>query len=169
MKPLIVCGLLSALPLFLGPFFPYWHPLLLVPFVVATFYPLPLTTCLWVSLGCGTLFDFLSPGGGLGLYALTYSLATLILFPQKRAFYPGRITTLPLLTVLYTSLVTLIVALLLWPTSQGFSLWWGWILTDLLAMPLIDGLYCLIGVALPLYLLFGRAAKPPPYKMERPK
>ncbi len=164
MKSLIACGLLSLIPLLLGPLFPYWHPLVLVPFVVCAFYRLPLTTCLWIALGAGALLDLLSANGRLGLYALTYCIATLILFPQKRAFFPGRITTLPLLTALFTSLVTLLTALAL-----RISPWWGWILTDLVAMPLIDGLYCLVGVALPLYLLFGRAGKPPPYKMERPK
>lgn len=102
--------------------------------------------------------DLLSSQQHLGLYALNYCLTLWMIYPQKRNFFEDRLSTLPVMTYLFSFLSTLIHLLLLDSFEKSLSLSWIWVGTDLLLMPLADAFYAFIWFTLPS-LFMPRAPK----------
>lgn len=125
-----------------------------IPFIVVCFYQLSLVGSLWAAMACGALVDSLSVHSFFGLNALVYCLSTLLLYPQRFHFFADRISTLPLMTFLFsfTSTILFLICASLLESKKQFS--WQMIATDLTLMPALDGLYALIYFVLP-YKLFS--------------
>ncbi len=115
-----------------------------VPFIIVTFYQLSYIGSLWASLFCGLAIDCLSVHPFFGINAFKYTLTTFVLYPYRVNFFSDRASTLPLMTCVFSFVVTLIS--MLWASifekKQLFS--WNLLYTDLFLMPIADSLYALI-------------------------
>lgn len=141
-----------AVPLF----FPWLKLYFWAPFLVILIYKKPFFTCLWGAFSCGLLIDFFSAHAPLGLNALTFVVATGILYERRQNFFGDSLSTLPLMVLFFSMLSTTIEALLLYVLQKGFLISWRWLLTDLLAMPVLDALYAFGIFILPFALLGQR-------------
>lgn len=121
------------------------------------FYKRPLSSCLWYSVICGLIMDLLSARARLGIYVINYCITTSILFSQKRHFFEDKISTLPLMTFLFSVISTILQAMTLKIMTNDFHPSWQWAGTDLLVFPFLDAIYALGWFALPTYLLRRRS------------
>jgi rod shape-determining protein MreD len=121
--------------------FPQLRLLFFAPFLVCAFYQKTLQTTLWLAFACGICLDLLSSHSRLGLYAMGFCLTTAILYPQKRNFFADSLSTLPIMTLLFGSLSTLILGVLLYSLEMRNVFSWHWVLTDLILMPSLDACY----------------------------
>jgi hypothetical protein len=126
-----------------------------VPFLIVMYYQFSFIGSLWASLACGVIIDCLSVHIFFGLTAFVYCLTTLFLYRHRTYFFADRITTLPIMTYLFSTYATL----LLMATSSIFEkkqlISWTLIYSDLIVMPALDGLYALIFFVVP-FKLFGK-------------
>lgn len=144
--------LLAIFCLFVIPlFFPSWHLTFLAPPLIIVFYQRPLLQTLWYGIFAGIFVDLLG-GEKLGFHAASYLLTLLAISPMKTIFFPDRLSTLPFLTACFSTLSTAINFLLLKFLSQGFPFQLSWAFTDLILMPLFDGLYAFFLFTLPGFL-----------------
>lgn len=109
------------------------------PFLIIVLYKKPLLSALWIALGVGLLQDLFSGSEKLGTWAVAYTASLYLLSPLKRSFFEDSITTLPILTYLYSLLLTLCML------TFSFS--------DLIIYPLFDALFALLFFTLPMQLL----------------
>lgn len=130
-------------------FLPHTHFLAFAPFLVIVFLNYRLLPSLWIVAITGFLFDIFSDQF-FGLFGLSFTLMTLIVYRLKRFCNYDK----PLSIALFTSLVSLVYSLLqpllLFLFDNGLSLSLRWLFTDLILMPLLDGLFALIVFILPL-------------------
>ena len=124
--------------------FPSVRLLFFAPCLVIFYYQRSLLASLWASLICGFIVDTLSCTPQFGIYALNYCLCTAFLYPQKRNFFADSISTLPLMTLLFSLLSTTIDGIF-----NIYSLSWHWFVTDFFLMPFGDALYALCIFLLP--------------------
>lgn len=127
--------------------------LFFAPFLVSAFYQQNKMRCLWLALVCGLIIDLLSSQMRFGFYALNYILTVELLYGYKYHFFEDHLTTLPLLTCIFTVLLTAIHLLLLYLFGYGIIPTWTWVKNDLILMPLYDGLYAFIAFSLPTLFL----------------
>lgn len=123
------------------------------PFLIITLYQKTLPTCLLLAFLCGFLLDLLSSNSRLGLYAFNFCVTLMILYPQRRNFFADSISTLPIMTFLFGIVSTMIMALLLYSIESRNVFSWPWVITDLICMPFLDGLYAFILFILPPLLI----------------
>jgi hypothetical protein len=162
--------LLTLLPTLFGQaLFPSARITFLAPLLAWLYYRLPMQGALWASFGAGLLLDLLSSDYRLGIFALTYTSTTLLLYTQKRHFYAQRWSTLPILTWLFSLVATLIQVTLLAIVDEGLRITWRWAISDLMVYPLLDGLWAFIGFTLPLKLIQWRRPVRRTYRLKRPK
>lgn len=133
---------------------PAWRLFFFAPFLIILYYQKSLPICLWGSILCGLILDLLSSRSHFGLYALNYTLTTFVLYPQRRHFFGDRLSTLPLMTFLFSLISTSFQSLLMSIFGTPVLLSWHWVLTDLWLMPLGDAAYAFICFILP-WRLFG--------------
>ncbi len=112
-----------------------------MPVLVITYYKKNLVTSLWLSFLCGTIVDLLASNQHLGLYALNYCLTTIVIFFQRRHFFADRLSTIPIMTFLFSFLSTLLQMILLFLFDKPVPISLSLLETDLLLMPLADSLY----------------------------
>ncbi len=123
------------------PLFYFAPPLLLA------LYSYPLSRSLWIALASGLWIDLLSGGSPLGFYPTLYILSLMAIYPLKKYFFLEKWTTLPLLTFLFSLLVTSLHTC--FTTPYPISL--DWLVTDFLLMPLADAVYAFT-ISLPGFL-----------------
>jgi len=119
---------------------PSLHIFYLIPPLVRNFYRLDFASCIGWAMGAGLLLDLLSSAPRLGLYAFLFSLIAALLYPLRKFFFEESLMTLPILTTLWSFLVTL-GAFSFHNVIPGG--------TDLLLAPLIDGFYAFALFTLP--------------------
>lgn len=136
--------------LFLSSVFPHLHLMTLAPFLVILYLNLKPISALWCSTLTG-LFSDLFSSHLFGMYALLFALTSALLYRQKR-FFNEKPINLAIFTALVSLLLSLMQPLFLFLFEKGVALSGRWILTDLLLLPLLDGLYALIWFSLPLQL-----------------
>jgi len=125
------------------------------PFLIMACYKKKLQNCLWMAFICGLILDLLSSNARLGIHAFNYCLTLMVLYPQKRNFFADSLSTLPIMTFLFSTISTFFMVIVLYSLEMINMLSWQWIATDLLLMPAADAIYafcCFIAPA----LLFGR-------------
>ncbi len=161
---LAVCLLLTvATPVF----FPLLRIQFFSAFLVILLYNKPLIKCLWASLWCGCVLDLLSSQNHLGLHALTFTVTTWIFFSQRRHFFADSLSTLPLMTFLFSLVSTTLQTLQLAVFEHHLHLTKTWLLTDLLLFPLMDALYAFCFFVLPFYLFGTPIRKGKDYFMDK--
>jgi rod shape-determining protein MreD len=152
-----------ALTLFLPVLFPHLALLYFAPFLILSFYSKNKLTALWLALICGLIIDLFSTHARLGLNALNYCIVTWFLYPQKYHFFEDSVTTLPIMTLLFSLFSTIIQVALFYLFDQRIALSWNWIKNDLLWLPIVDAIYAALGFSL-LYILLPRTTRSPEYE-----
>ncbi len=146
---------LSLFFLLVGPiFFPKLHTLYLAPYLVISLYQHSKFGVLWRALFCGILLDLLSSGPFFGFSALEFCFVSWLLQSQTRNFFVDKLSTLPLMSYLFTLLST--------GFSYIFNIFFNdaaaptlfWVFSDLICMPLIEAFYALLVFSLPFELIY---------------
>lgn len=148
-QKLFLAFILSNLFSFLGaPLFPALKIFSYSPLLVLLITHTHLSFALWMAFIFGSLTDFLSTTP-MGLHAVNFCLTTLLLFRQRRHFFADNPYNLSLFSALFSFNATLLYALLFFIFDRRVLLSGKWVLTDLLFLPAIDGLYAFIWFTLP--------------------
>lgn len=121
------------------------------PFFICVIYCASKNQALWLALACGIILDLFSHHTPFGFYAIANVVGIWIFYRIKQHFFADHLTTLPILTALYSALVTILEVSLLFLLDQRFHLTWSWMLFDLLLLSIADALYAGIGFTLPLW------------------
>ena len=129
--------------------FPALNCQLFSPFLVFIFYRDSLMKALAWSLAAGFVLDLFAYGLHFGFLPVAFALSTLLLYDKKRHFFYDNLSTYPIMTALFSSLSTLILALL---SSIPLSL--SWAASDLVLMPLLDALFAFILYTVP-FVIWG--------------
>jgi cell shape-determining protein MreD len=122
------------------------------PFLAILYNRLNFQKSLWSASLCGLMIDLLSAEFALGLYALNYCLTTLLLFNQKKHFLEDKPLALSLFTMLISIVSTVLQWLLMCIFERGLPLSTKLLLTDLIAMPLLDAVYAYVWLSCPMML-----------------
>ena len=75
------------------------------------------------------------------------------IYQQKRHFFADSLSTLPVMTFLFSSLSSFFLGILLYNIELINIFSWRWIATDLLLMPLVDAAYAFCLFILPPLLI----------------
>lgn len=121
-------------------FFPGFRIFFSSPLMAAALYRLNWNRYLWFGLWAGVLLDVLSSDYPIGFHGATFLLTCVGLSSLKQHFFSDSLSTLPIMTF-FASLLQGITAGLLAPIFDlhiRFSI--PWIFTDLLCMPIFDGI-----------------------------
>ena len=121
------------------------------PFLLLAFYKKSFISVLWLSGLCGLICDFFS-SNALGIFALNYLLASLFLFRERR-FFNDKPINLSIFTTIYAFIFSLFNPILFFMFDKNLNLSIKWVATDLLIMPLLDGIYAFLFFAVPLLLI----------------
>ncbi|NGX42988.1 MAG: hypothetical protein K940chlam7_01278 [Chlamydiae bacterium] len=135
--------------------FPSYKLLFFGAFLVILYYRKPFVTCLWGSLLCGLLFDLLSSHPRLGIYAINFTATTWVLYPQRRNFFADSLSTLPVMTFLFSVISTVFQGFLLYAFEGQICISKNWFLSDLFLMPLFDAVFAFCYFILP-FVFFGK-------------
>ena len=154
LKFLFIAALL--LTFFSPVYFPQVKLLWFAPFLITLYYQKPIAACMWASLGCGVILDLTTSTDHFGLHAFNYVIVSAILYSQKRHFFGDSLSTLPIMTYLFSVISTIVhfVLLNLFEDRNIFSA--GWLMRDLVVMPLVDALYAFLLFVIPWRLFGGR-------------
>jgi cell shape-determining protein MreD len=149
-------ALLTFFPFFLATLFapllaPSLRLLFFAPYLIQFLYKNNLQASMWMAFICGLILDLLTAGNRLGLLTLNLTLTLFLLYPLKAYFFADRLSTLPIMTFLFSALAAFL-QLFLEAIFQGsiplsktlFSK--NWLLSDLILSPAYDALFafCLI-------------------------
>lgn len=155
-KSLTIVFLITFLSLIILPaLFPVANFFYFAPLIIISFYQKPLITCLWYALVCGLFIDVLSDSLRLGFFATNYCITAFILFPQRKNFFSDSITTLPLMTFLFSFISTVLQTFTLYSINKPVALSAEWFFSELIIMPAIDSLYAFAFFILP-FAIFGK-------------
>lgn len=132
-------------------FFPGTHLLFFAPFLIVTFYKCSLIQSLWLAAGTGLLVDFFS-SSFFGNSACIYTIASYILYRQNRHFFEDKVSTLSLMTTLFSLLASVLQFIFNMLFDLRPLLSFSFLLTDFIIMPLIDGAYAYLFFLLPYQL-----------------
>ena len=132
--------------------FPTIRILGFLPLIIFAIARLSLPKALWWSMFAGLAVDLYSFGTPLGFFSTNYTLSTLIIYKYKKFFSEEKLLSYALFGSLFGALSTLLHFVLyslidihLKPSLFTFA-------TDLICMPIIDGVYILVWALLPLML-----------------
>lgn len=123
-----------------------------LPFLLFSLTRLSLPAALLCSATAGLTLDLYTFGSPLGFFALNYSLTSLILFRYKKFFSEEKLFPFALYGVAFSFTSTLIHFFLYAIIDVHLKLSFLTLVTDLICMPLLDGVYTIIWVLLPLLL-----------------
>ncbi|MGM0439626.1 MAG: rod shape-determining protein MreD [Chlamydiota bacterium] len=164
--PFILClSFLLSFPIV----FPTLKLTFFAPFIVMLYYQQPKQACLWVSFWCGLIIDILSSSSIMGMHVLNYCLTTAILYEKRRAFFEDSIISLPIMTMIFSMLSSILQASLLKFFGASLPLSWHWVFTDLVVMSGVDGLYAFILFTIPTLFRIHRGYRKKPNLLKRPK
>ncbi len=133
--------------------------------IILTFYSQTLIRSLWISIAIGLLMDLLGSHDPLGIFTLATAATTPLLYRNKRHFFEDSLTTLPILSALYSSIFSLFVLLL----SNPYRIGWKLLATDIFLLPLADGALIFTSITLPLFFFKGSRLLPHNAATQRPK
>lgn len=110
-----------------------------------------LSKTLWLVAAAGAAVDLISDDP-MGVHAINYCLTAWLLFRFRNHFLHDNPFHLSLFTTLISFASTAFQIFLLFLFDRRIPFAGKWILGDLLAMPIADGLYALVWFAAPLFL-----------------
>lgn len=149
--PLIIPFLLALFAQLYGSAF--FHPFRIIafaPFFAIAFQRLTLLQSLWMAALVGLFIDLTNSSLRLGFFALTYSLTAWIAYKQRSHFFEDKPLALSFYTTFISCLASVFQLGLLMMGSSRLPLQLPSILTDLVAMPFIDGIYAFFWFTCPL-------------------
>lgn len=120
------------------------------PFLILLAYTKPLSFLLWAATFCGTIIDCFS-STPFGLYAINYTFVCFFLYLQRKYFYEDNPFIFTILCSVFSLCSTIIHLIFLSALDLSISLNPFSILTDLVLCSLLDGLFGLILIYIPLY------------------
>ncbi len=133
-------------------FFPEIRIWTFAPFFAILYHRVSLSKALWISFFCGLLIDCLSSQFYFGLFSLNHVLATFFLYGQKKNFFEDKATAFTLHTILIAVFLSFFLMLFsCWSHEIAWSM--PLIFSDLILMPLIDGLYGALWFTCPLSVI----------------
>ncbi len=132
--------------LFSAPFLLKIKIMLFIPFLILFIQSCSFLSCLWLSFVIGFLMDLLS-SYQIGLFSLSYVVTSAFLYSQKKHFFEDNTLHFSLFASLYSFIFSLIFTFLfcIFGAKEAFT--GKWILTDLLIMPFLDGIYSAFSIA----------------------
>lgn len=150
---------------------PFYYPALrlfnFVPFLIIMIYQKPLIICLWGALSCGLFVDLFASEPYFAMHGLNYAIMVALFYQLKTYFFADSLSTLPLMTFLFSAFSTLLHLTLYYAFGISFSLSWEWVQTDLLLMPFLDSIYAFTVFIMPFFLFGKKQRKAKDYFMER--
>ncbi len=108
---------------------------------------------LWLTSLIGVLMDLHSINFPLGFFGLNYCLSTLVVYRYKKYFLEEKPHIFALYSVLFSFIATTIHFILSATFEMNIKLHILTFFTDLIFMPILDGIYAFLIVLLPLYCL----------------
>src|SRR3990167_7930280 len=142
---------LSFLVLLIFPaIIPQIRLLALVPLLTFVCFHYSLAAALWISMFAGLLVDLYSKSAPMGFFALNYTLTSIIVFRYRSYFTFEKVHIFSLYAVLYSFISTLLHFILYGLIEMHFKLHFFSIITDLILMPIFDGVYSLVCVFFPM-------------------
>jgi rod shape-determining protein MreD len=121
------------------------------PFLILIFYKTSIYTSIWLSIISGLILDLFS-SSYFGLNAICYASASVFLYNEKKYFSLKNIN-ISIFTAIYSFIFSLFYPLCLFIFEKGIKITFKWMITDLLIMPFIDGIYAFLLFAIPLIFI----------------
>lgn len=131
-------------------FFPNLRLIAFAPFLALVYLRKDFPRSLWLAFWCGLIMDCLTSQFFLGLQALNYLLATLLLYRQKRHFFEDKSLSLPLFTAIVSLVSTILHWMFLYALDKKIPMTWKFAAIDLLIMPLLDAVYAFVWFTCPM-------------------
>jgi len=152
---LLISSFLAVLfPTLLSPlFFPFLKLNFFAPFLVMLLYKKTKIETLWYALLVGFILDLLSANTPFGFWSFNYLVTLFTLSYLKQIFFEDKFMTLPLLTLFFSIISTLLFAVSTHLFFHKIHFAFSWILTDFFFYPLFDSVYALITFSVPLFYL----------------
>lgn len=122
------------------------------PFLTLTYYRLSLSKALWAAFGCGLIVDLLSSYHRFGITSLTFCLTSFILYRQKRHFFQDKPIAFSLFSAIVSSFLTLTKLGILSLTEAPIRLNFTSAISDLVVMPLGDGVFAFLWFTCPIWV-----------------
>ncbi len=132
--------------------FPQTHLFYYAPFLAILFIDSSLIISLWISCLCGFIIDALSTTP-MGMHTLGYTLLCFSLFRLKR-FFNDKPMNIPIFTIVLSMGFSIIEIIILSIFQKNLSPGSSWIISDLLVMPIFDGIYSIILFVVPMKLIY---------------
>jgi len=128
------------------------------PFLAFVFLRYPFIPSLWCAALCGLLLDCMGAELRFGWQTLIYSLMATIAYSQKKHFFDDKPLALSLYTAVISCLISALQLLFISFSRKHFPFEMKLLFTDLVLMPLLDGIYAFFWFTLPLkgYLAIRR-------------
>ncbi len=126
-------------------FSPYLHLCAFAPFLALVYLRNSWIFSLWCAFLCGFIMDMLSSETFFGFHAWSYVLAMGSVYRTKKHLYSQSVLALFLATAFFSSLATFFQAWITFKSLFGIHFF----LTDLVIMPLMDGVYSFVCFACP--------------------
>ena len=145
-------GLALIFVLFGSILFPFFPINAFAPFLAIVFYVAPFSKALWISGGCGLILDLLSSEFHFGLHALSWIATTALLFHQKRHFFEEKPMAFSIFTAVISSVFTLFELVFIPIFDRGIAFSTLSFLTDVIALPILDGVYGFLWFTCPMRL-----------------
>lgn len=146
-------GIGLFLSLFAQLFFPVFFPgipfFYFAPFLVIVFYKKEFQAALKIAFFCGLFLDLLYSNLRLGLYAANFFFTVWVLYDKKKHFFEESLTTIPLMTFLF-SLVSFFFQIFLLKIFDRTNSYLSFALfQDIFFMALLDAIYGFVWFTLP--------------------
>lgn len=145
--PFSIC-LLSTL--FIPLFFPSLRLVAFAPLITLIISRFSLPISLWLSTLLGLIIDCLSLSTPLGLFAISHCLSTLLIYRYRKYFLEEKVFIFALYSTLFSFVSTLIIFILFALIEIRLKLNFFILFSDLILMPIIDGVYACVFVLLPM-------------------
>jgi len=150
--PLHFFFLLALFALLFGTvFFPSIRLAPLPPLLAIGYYRLTYPKALWLSFACGLLLDLLS-SSHFGLTALSFTAASAVLYFQKRHFFEDKPVAFSLFASVISACITLTHLFALYLFDKAIPLTGKSFLTEIIAMPALDGVFAFLWFTCPMRL-----------------
>ncbi len=144
-------------------FFPSFRVYFASPLIVTALYQMKWNRFLWFGLWIGIFLDLLSSDYPIGFHGASFVVTCVGLSSLKHHFFSDSISTLPIMTAfasLFQSLTTAMLAPF-FDLSSRFSI--AWIFSDLICMPIVDGVISFLYFTIPLLLFQSRSRRTQDY------
>lgn len=149
--PLIIPFFLALFAQLYGSIFlPSFRFLAFAPFFAIAFQRLTLYQSLWTAVFIGLLIDLISPSLRFGFFSLNYFLTSWIAYRQKSLFFEDKTISFFFYTAFISCIASTLQLTLLLSSSSRFPIHLSFLFSDLLIMPLIDGVYAFFWFTCPL-------------------